>query len=88
MEWKEGNMDIYKSIINGLEEAIEYERQQKLNTHVYCIDCAYINHILECIKDMTNEGPCKDQCPCFPCNCMDFEDSKPFKIRLNYRKVD
>jgi hypothetical protein len=45
--------------------------------HVYCTDCK--NFILDC------DFKC-DNCLCKGCDCLDFEDSRPFKNRPKYIK--
>lgn len=72
---------IYKSIIKGLTEAIEYERTKKLNTHVYCTDCIYGEELITSIE---NNSALPSQCEgCYPMNP---EDSVALKMRPNYKK--
>lgn len=48
------------------------------DTHVYCTNC--VNFIIDCDIDRY----CNNSCPCYECDCFDFEDSRPLEERPKY----
>ena len=52
------------------------------NTHVYCVNCI---HFKDLMKSIENENSLSSSLECNECNPFDFEDSKRYEDRPNYK---